>query len=555
MNNLTPLYKLKTDNRMKKLFMLIVSASLAGTLFAGGLVTNTNQSALYARLQSRNASTALDAVYYNPAGLTRLDDGIYLSISNQTIGQSRAITSTYPYLAGTPREYPGTVSAPLFPSIYAAYKMGRFAFSAGFNPIGGGGGAKYEEGLPSFEMMVADLPPLLSLQGIPTTQYSADIFFEGSSIYFGYQANVSFEVNDYISLAAGIRLVTAKNTFNGFIKNISINPNFPAFGPFTGSMVSAPTFFTGAATTLTAWSQGATAYSGVLGNMILGGLPSGTLLTDAGLPAQDLGTIQALITAAGQNPTGINVGMAQAVLGAAATGFANNSTAMSTNAAATQDRLVDAEQSGRGVTPVFGVNFTLSEKLNVALRYELQTKLELTTKVNNNMGGGIFTEGQKVIADMPAMLAMGFEYKPVNKLMLTGSMNLYFDDKVDYDGSADINVNMIEKNFKEVAFGAQYAINDKLRASAGWLGTYTGVNSNYISDQRYSTNTNSFGGGIGYRITPMIDLNLGGAYTVYQLGEKEYNYFLGGVQPVPVRETYDKATWIIAVGLDIHFGK
>jgi long-subunit fatty acid transport protein len=539
---------------MKKLFMFIVSASLAGTLFAGGLVTNTNQSALYARLQSRNASTAIDAVYYNPAGLTRLNDGIHFSVSNQTVGQTRAITSNYPYLSGTPREYPGTVSAPLFPSIYAAYKMGRFAVSAGFNPIGGGGGAKYDEGLPSFEMMVADLPPLLTFQDIPTTQYSADIFFEGSSIYFGYQANVSFEVNDYISLAAGIRLVTAKNTFNGHIKDININPSFPAFGPFNGTMVAAPTFFTAAATTLNTWSQGATSYSGVLGGLITGGLDPTTLLTDAGLPAQDIGTIQALLNAAGQDPTGMNVGTAQVVLGLAAGGFAESSQVMTDNAAATQDRLVDAEQSGSGITPIFGVNLTLSENLNVSLRYEMQTKLELTTKVNNNMGGGIFVDGEKVIADMPAQLAMGFEYKPIDKLMLTGSMNIFFDNKVDYDGSADLDVNMIDKNFKEVAFGGQYAVNNKLRASAGWLGTFTGVNSNYISDQRYSTNTNTFGGGIGYRITPMIDLNIGGAYTIYDLGEKEYNYLLGGALPVPVKETYDKATWIIAVGLDIHFG-
>lgn len=546
---------------MKKLFMFIVSASLAGTLLAGGLVTNTNQSALYARLQSRNASTAIDAVYYNPAGLTRLNDGFHFSVSNQTIGQTRAITSNYPYLSGTPKEYPGTVSAPLFPSVYAAYKMGRFAVSAGFNPIGGGGGAKYDQGLPSFEMDVASLPPLLSSQGFPTTQYSADIFFEGSSIYFGYQANVSFEVNDFISLAAGIRLVTAKNTFNGYIKDISINPNYQAFGPaYNGSMVLASTFFTSGATTLTSLQTGANLYYAGLDPIVTGG-GGATLLTDGGafgLTPTDIATIQTIMGAAGQTPAQIGsatIAYAQAVLGGAAPVFEAGSAQMSALAAQTQDVNVDAEQSGRGITPIFGVNLTLSENLNVSLKYEMQTKLELTTTVNNNMGGGIFVDGEKVIADMPALLAMGFEYKPVDKLMLTGSMNVFFDKKVDYDGSADIDVNMIDKNFKEVAFGAQYAVNDKLRASAGWLGTYTGVNMNYISDQRYSTNTNSFGGGIGYRITPMIDLNIGGAYTIYDLGEKEYNYLLGGALPVPVKETYDKATWIIAVGLDFHFGK
>lgn len=540
---------------MKKLFMFIIAATFTGVLIAGGLVTNTNQSAMFTRLQSRNASTGIDAVYYNPAGLTKLGDGFYLSVSNQTIGQSRTITSNYPYLAGTPKEFAGTVSAPIFPSLYGAYKLGKFAFSAGFNPIGGGGGATYSDGLPSFEMMAADLVPLLSSQGFPTTQYDADIFFEGSSTYFGYQANAAYEINEFISVAAGIRLVTAKNTYNGSIENISVNPNYPAFGTaYNGSMVLARDFFTSGQTTLTGLANGATLFATNIGTAITGGANPATLLSDFITDPVQLATAQAIITAAGQNPTGMNIGTAQAVLTAAAPVFTAGATSMAGYAAQTQDRYVDVEQTGSGFTPVIGVNFTLSEKLNVAFKYEFQTKLELITKVNDGKNGGLFVDGDTIIADMPAQLAVGFEYKPVDKLMLTGSFNLYFDDKVDYDGSKILNVNMIEKNFKEIGFGAQYDINDKLRASAGWLGTYTGVNMNYISDQRYSTNTNTFGGGVAYRINPMIDFTLGGSLTLYDIGEKEYNKFLGTI-PVPVKETYEKGTWIVAFGLDFYFGK
>ncbi|NTV78917.1 MAG: hypothetical protein HGA25_07260, partial [Clostridiales bacterium] len=46
-------------------------------ILAGGLVTNTNQSAMYTRLQNRNASTDIDAVYFNPAGLTKLGNGFF----------------------------------------------------------------------------------------------------------------------------------------------------------------------------------------------------------------------------------------------------------------------------------------------------------------------------------------------------------------------------------------------------------------------------------------------------------------------------------------------
>jgi len=94
----------------------------------------------------------------------------------------------------------------------------------------------------------------------------------------------------------------------------------------------------------------------------------------------------------------------------------------------------------------------------------------------------------------------------------------------------------------------------KLRASAGWLGTFTGVNSNYQNDQTYSLNTNSFGAGIGYRINEMIDLNIGGQYTTYKEGSKDFNHMLGTF-PVPVTETYNKNTWVVGVGLDFTFGK
>jgi long-subunit fatty acid transport protein len=156
---------------------------------------------------------------------------------------------------------------------------------------------------------------------------------------------------------------------------------------------------------------------------------------------------------------------------------------------------------------------------------------------------------------MPAMLAAGVDFKPMDKLLVSGSMNYYFDKNVDYDGSDKApHINMIDKNFTEYALGLEYGLSEELRVSAGWLGTFTGVNANYQNDQGYSLNTNSFGGGVGYRITPMIDLNLGGSYTIYKEGTKSFNHMLG-TKAMPVEETYNKNTWVIAVGLDFYFGK
>ena len=369
----------------------------------------------------------------------------------------------------------------------------------------------------------------------------------------GTRGNVSYKVNDMISVAAGIRLVSAKNTYNGHLKNISINPNYPAFGAaYTGGMVKANDFFTSGATTLNKLAGGATSYAAGIGAIIFGGGNPATLLSNGasvGLSPTDIGTIQAIITAAGQNPAGINIGTAQAILTAAAPVFTANGTAMTGYAASTQDIYVDAEETGNGYTPILSANFSPSDKLNISVKYEFQTKLELTTKVNDNKGGGVFTNGVKVIADLPAILFVGVEYKPMEKLSVAGTFNYYFDKNVDYDGSKTLNIKMIDKNFLEFGLGAEYGLSEKLRVSAGWLATKTGVNSDYQSDQTYSTSTNSIGAGFGYRISPMIDLNLGGQYTFYAEGSKSFTH------TVPVTETYNKKTMLIGVGLDFFFGK
>lgn len=51
--------------------------------FAGGFLTNTNQNVLFLRMLARDASTRIDAVYSNPAGLAFIEggDGLHLSLN------------------------------------------------------------------------------------------------------------------------------------------------------------------------------------------------------------------------------------------------------------------------------------------------------------------------------------------------------------------------------------------------------------------------------------------------------------------------------------------
>ena len=173
---------------MKRITLLLVGLlSLPFFSYSDGIVTNQNQSAAYVRMFARDATTDIDAVFFNPAGLTKLNDGFYLSLNYQYIKQNKSVTSDYPYLDGTPKEYLGEINVPIFPGIYAAYKKGKFVVSFGWNPVGGGGGATFDKGLPSFETGISDLVPGLTYRGLPTTAYSLDAYFEGSSVFWGYQ--------------------------------------------------------------------------------------------------------------------------------------------------------------------------------------------------------------------------------------------------------------------------------------------------------------------------------------------------------------------------------
>lgn len=244
---------MKKSNNLKLIFMKRVLIALLFTglmspiaTFAGGIVTNANQSASYVRMLARDASTNLDAVYYNPAGLTKLADGFHLSLNNQTIFQKKTIENTFTYL--NEHKYVGDVSVPLYPDVYAVYKKGKLALGFGFTPSAGGGTAKYDTGLPSFEMGYSAIPLLVSTQvGNPLfcTKYSADIQFKGSSVFWGAQLNAAYELSPMISVSAGARMVLAKNKYKGHIKSIMINPQHPLINP-TGGMMLASTFFTAA---------------------------------------------------------------------------------------------------------------------------------------------------------------------------------------------------------------------------------------------------------------------------------------------------------------------
>ncbi len=569
---------------MKRKLLLSFSAALLSTsLMAGGIMTNTNQSAAYARMLARNATISIDGVYYNPAGLTKLRNGFHLSLNNQSIFQVKDVNNDYPYLHGAPSaKFTGDVTAPFFPGIYAAYKVNKLAISFGFNPVGGGGGAQYDKGLPSFEMPISDLKPKLA-PGFGVSDYQANINFEGTSIFFGYQLGVSYEINPAVSLFAGVRLVTAKNTYKGSITNIMINPNttlqptgIPGLASkvYTGAFMRADAFgteasayYTQAASYYTAVSQSYSTAAAGAANLTSNGLGALTYAqAEAGgyISAEQKTAFETALVKAGQ-PVTTPIAQSQAVYtsvssqsAAGAAQLTGGATQMTGLAASTGDKEVDAVQKGTGFTPIIGGNFTIAEKLTLAVKYEFLTKIELTneTKIDET---GSFPDGAKSRSDMPALLSIGASYPLTKKLSASLGFNYYFDKSADYGkkdtlGNYVSNESVIDKNYFELALGLEYNITDKLLVSAGYLRAQTGVTESYQNDLSYSLTSNTVGFGGQYKISPAVSLNLGSLFTFYLDDSKSFNHKLGNTY-IPVNEKYSKSNWLLAIGLDVTIGK
>ena len=561
---------------MRKLLSFIAALFITGSLFAGGLVTNTNASAAWVRLPSRNASTGIDAVYYNPAGLMKLENGFHVSVSNQSIWQNREVDNNYsgPPATGMPyglknrettgignRVYKGAVSAPLYPTVFAVYKMNKLAFSVGFGPVGGGGGATFADGLPSFEMSPSDLVPSLKAN-FGANNYRMDVNFEGGSIFLGYSGAVSFKINDMISIAAGVRYVTAKNTYQGYLNDIEVfltGANPPLYGLNTNDWNRADHIMSVIAGSYTTAAAGSTA-------LVTGGLGSQTFAVAQGLgaiTAAQRAQFEAALTAVGY-PVSTPISAADAIYKGTAAKYNATSSLL-------VDQSADVTQKGTGYTPFFSVNFSPSDKLNIAVKYEMATKLELTSTTStgsNQLLTGydatsgapvyMFVNGDKVRNDMPAMLTIGVDYKIMPTLKASLGMNYYWDKNADYghkiNGVHVPNSDIIGENGFSIQGGLEYNISKMFLVSAGYIWSNKGANSLYQSDLTYGNATQTYGIGGAYNITDKIQFNLGFGYTAYTTDSKTIDHVFSATgATLHATETYKKNTTMIGLGLDFRF--
>jgi len=555
---------------MRKLFFLLALFMLSNFAYAGGLLTNTNQSAQFIRMMSRNASLDIDAVYFNPAGLVKLQDGWHFAAYSQTIFQDKTVESGFPLLNDP--SYLGKVSVPVFPTAFAVYKMDKWAFSLGFGPNAGGGSAEFERGLPSFEIPISKVVPGLAgltqiNPALKVDGYDADLYFTGSSIFWGLQLGATYQINDMISVYGGVRYMPSKNVYEGSIKNIELvvggqKYGAPAWLTQTAGTVSgiaaqaaaAGTLLSGTASSLQpivdggggsftlTQLEGANIINATQKAQIVGGLQSIGLTTEQ-INAMNLNTIQGTFAGAGTQYT--------------STANTLTATSATLNGTAGQlgDKEVKTEQTGAGFTPIIGINISPNDDWNIALKYEHQTYMTLTneTEVDDL---DLFKDGDKTASDVPGILGIGVGYKGLNWLEAQVSYNHYFNKYVDWGGNVrdmsswkSVDPSKIRhresNNGYEIGLGLQFNLSENFAVSIGGLYGDMGILPSYQSDFSYSNSSFTPGAGIMWKITDKITFDAGVSNSFY----KDDTVNFADPDVPSYTDVYGKTTLSLAAGL------
>ena len=460
------------------------------TATAGGILTNTNQSLDCLRNPARDAAIGLDGVYSNPAGVAFLPEGFHVGFNWQYAHQTRTIESTSPYFAlgkknngQTTKSFEGVADAPCIPSLQAAYNTGNWSWQLNFSVPGGGGKCEFADGLGSFESVVGSIANQLKPLG--AQGYDMDGYMQGRQYYFGFQLGTAYKVMDNLSVYGGLRLLWGTATYKAKISNIMVNvgeDRYMAFGSFLQS----------AETTID------------------GGLSQ----VNAGLTQVNAGIAQ--YEAAGATAPEALVAQKAQLEGTKAQ---LEGTKQSLNALQKYSQGVNllCNQSSVGIAPVLGADYKLG-KFNFAAKYEFKTQIRMKNESTVFEASEIaavnkFRDSEEVNEDVPAQLALGAQWSPVDDVRVNVGWHHFFDKDVEWYNNAQ---DLLDHDSNEYLAGVEWDINDHLTISGGVQLTRYGLSDQYMNDMSFVVNSNSLGFGFNYKATDKLTLKAGYFQTNYE---------------------------------------
>ncbi len=485
----TPFYikTAKDSTFMRRFIATGILTILIGiqTAFAGGILTNTNQSVPFLGNPARNAAIGIDGVYFNPAGVAFLEPGFHLGLGLQNIYQTRSVTTAFtPYAYGvnngghTVKKFKGEAKVPVMPSIEAAYNINNWSFQFNFGILGGGGKCIFNRGLPSFESTVAMLPLLsqnldaltgsmgIGALGLPAVEgYDMDVFMRGRQYYYGFTLGAARKLNKHWSVYGGLKVLYGTSNYFGYVKNIQAQ--------IGGQMYPASATFK--------------------------------------QQAEEAKIAAGVAQAAGNEEAARKAAVSAAMLSALGQ--------------ATEDVELNCDQEGWGVAPVLGVDFRTGA-FNFAARYEFKTRMRLHNQAANSPSAANldmlsrFADGKHVPEDTPAILSLGAQWSVIPQLRLNLGYNHYFDK----DGHLYRNHQReLKHGTNEYTFGAEYDLSKVVELRAGGQITRYGFSDDYMEDLSFNVNSHSFGLGVGIHLSDKVKLNVSYFQTNYDSYKRNTN--------------------------------
>lgn len=544
---------------MNKLKAACLTAAIASSSvsFAGGFLTNTNQNVAFNRMMSREASIGIDGVYYNPAGVVFLGDGHHLSINWQLAYQDRTIKNDYSLFTNnvnspiTPREFKGEAFAPVIPSFQYAYNKGRWSFQGNFALTGGGGKCTFDNGLGSFERIVAETA--MAACGLARTvdgalgsvlgrevsmfgsdqafgaggKYSYNSYMHGRQYYFGLSLGAAYKVSDNFSVFGGVRGIYATTNYYGYVEDIKVG-NMPLY------MVLDPTKKDAANIELSC-DQNGIGFTPIIGVDFKTGKWNFSAKYEFKTRMRLKNKSVNLVPSIGNLPANLSSQMTQIL------------TAQFTQAGLPAEQA--AAKAEAAATAVLA-NQTV-QKTMLGLKNQFDTELDEAI--------GEYADGKKIAADIPAYLSVGVGYSPIDPLRINVGFH-FFDDK-----NAKAYNNRQEKldhGTLEYNAGVEYDINKKFTVSAGWQSTNYGLpeeeattskDKRFMDDKSFVTSSNSVGLGGVWHFNKKMSFTVAYFHTFYQHKKTTESVELMPGNAINYSADYSRNNNVFAAGIDINF--
>ena len=226
---------------------------------------------------------------------------------------------------------------------------------------------------------------------------------------------------------------------------------------------------------------------------------------------------------------------------------------MSVLAAATQDVTLNTDQSGFGFAPIVGAHFH-SQYFDASAKYEFRTRVAFKNESANSQSAenltalAAYRDGAQVRSDIPALLTVGAQVRPIEGLRLNLGYHQYFDKQAKSGVKGAYRNELLKGGTKEYLFGAEYDLTKKWEISAGVQRTVYPNSDEYMNDLTFTTNSTSLGLGVGYQVNEKVKVNAGYFKTFYDTYNKVSQNYNNVANIIGLAEGADRALQLVESG-------